>query len=69
MPAYLCASLCGVISALIGRNFFILYCEIFVVIALFQSVNERRNRKQIGLLIHLIQDIERENEIRLQRKH
>lgn len=57
--AYLCAVLYGIVAALQGTQFFILYCGVLVVVFMLQGLSEKRTRKQIDLLVQLVQELER----------
>ena len=59
--AYLCAVLYGFIAALQGTQFFILYCGVLVVVFLLQHFSEQRARRQIDLLVQLVQELERKS--------
>ena len=60
---YLCAILYGFIAALQGTQFFILYCGILVVIFMLQGFSEQRTRRQISLLVQLVQELEKKKQI------
>jgi hypothetical protein len=61
--AYLCAILYGFIAALQGTQFLILYCGILVVVFMLQGFSEQRTRKQISLLVQLVQELEKKKQI------
>lgn len=57
--AYLCAVLYAFIAALQGRQFFILYCGVLVVVFLLQHFSEQRTRRQIDLIVQLVWGFEK----------
>ncbi len=56
---YFCVVCCGVVAALQGRQFLILYLGVFVVVFMLQGFSDQRTRKQIDLLVQLVQELER----------
>jgi|WetSurMetagenome_2_1015567.scaffolds.fasta_scaffold1195780_1 hypothetical protein len=60
--AYLCAVLYGIVAALQGAQFLIVYCGVLVVIFMFQGFGEKRTRKQVDLLVQLVQELEKKKE-------
>jgi hypothetical protein len=58
-PAYLCAVCYGLIAALQGAQFLMLYLGVLVVVFLLQGFSEQRSRKQIGLLVELVRELDR----------
>ena len=59
---YLCAVCYGFIAALQGTQFFILYCGVLVVVLMLQGFSEQRTRKQVDLLVQLVQELEKQKE-------
>ncbi len=58
---YLYAILYGIIAGLLGgAEFFILYCCVLVVVFVLDDFNEKRTQRQIGLLMQLVQELEKE---------
>ena len=58
-PAYIFSVFYGVISALQGSSFLMVYCGALVVVFTIHGVIEERNRKQMNLLLQLVQELER----------
>jgi hypothetical protein len=50
----------GIIAALQGWHFFILYCGMLVVVFTVQGYNEQRMRRQFELLAQLAQKLEKQ---------
>jgi hypothetical protein len=48
----------GVIAANQGTQFLLLYLGVLVVVFTLQGSNETRNRKQIGLLVQILRELE-----------
>ena len=59
--AYVCAVLYGIIAAIQGTQFFLLYCGVLVVVFMLQSFSEQRTRKQIDLLVELVRELEKKS--------
>ena len=57
--ANLCAVLYGIIAALQGTQFFVLYCGVLVVVFMLHSFSEQRTRKQIDLVVELVRELEK----------
>jgi hypothetical protein len=57
--AYFCAVCYGFIAAFQGVQFFIMYCGVLVVIFMLQTFSEQRTRRQIDLLVQLVQELEK----------
>jgi hypothetical protein len=57
--AYACAVLYGVMAAIAGGQFFILYSGGLVVVFLLHDSSERRIRMQSDLLAQLVREMER----------
>ncbi|HTV43347.1 MAG TPA: hypothetical protein VMF08_22485 [Candidatus Sulfotelmatobacter sp.] len=60
--AYLCAVLYGIIAAIQGTQFFLVYCGILVVVFMLQGFSEQRTRRQIDLLVQLVKELEKKKE-------
>jgi len=59
--AYWCAFLYGLIAALQGLDFLILYCGVLVVVLMFHSASEQRASKEIDLLLKIVRELERQS--------
>jgi len=59
--AYLCAVCYGVVAALEGRQYFLVYCGVLTVVFLLQSASEKRTRKQIDLLVELVRELDKKS--------
>jgi hypothetical protein len=57
--AYFCAVCYGFVAAFQGVQFFMLYCGVLVVVFLLQTYGEQRTRRQIDLLVQLVQELEK----------
>jgi len=57
--AYLCAVLYGFIAAFQGWSFLLVYCLIMAVVFMLQAFSEQRTRRQIDLLVQLVQELEK----------
>jgi hypothetical protein len=61
--AYFCAVLYGFIAAKQGAQFLILYCGILVVVFMLQGFSEQRTRRQISLLVQLVQELDKKKAV------
>jgi hypothetical protein len=55
----LVAVLYGYIATKQGAQFVMLYCGILAVVFMLRGSSEKRARRQIGLLVQLVQELEK----------